>query len=330
MSTKLRNPNKPEKKLKLFTERSEEEIEASIRDERITSPVHWRYYFDQNPVTWEIQTKLYDFICMAPNNPTEAANWLKSIDANSGKKEFFRCWDFLDRLGTELGKKSLKHDVKLSVFRILSDVADELSTQAGPSFPLDFDTFMLVEELSIKILKAFDVAERERLILAAIESSLAFSWIMYFVRSLMRYHGAIDVGDRVRLNWFGESEIAKLGETALERIKFDADKILQTSNPRHILYLWYDLGDENERRNLMSWIEDQTSTELGLIRFVGAFSSIRVSRQGYEWYIQTKFLKKILNLEEAERRLQEVSVKDTKQRGNATELLRRLHATTER
>lgn len=79
MSTNTIHPNKSGRRLELFTTRSAEEIEASIRDGRITSPVHWKYYYDLNPTSLEIETKLHEFIGLVEENQEDAVLWIKNL-----------------------------------------------------------------------------------------------------------------------------------------------------------------------------------------------------------------------------------------------------------
>lgn len=326
MSTDLRYPSKGDSRLELFTPRSPEDIEASIRNGRMTSPVHWKYYFDFNPASLEIETKHYEFICLIDSNPEQATLLLKNLIAKKDKNSIVSCYDFLDRLEAELKNMLDRKDTLISLFRILSNVADDLSKQMGLKLPLEFDTFMRIEAISLKILKVIDSSERLSVILDVVENGGAFSWIMYFVRSLMIDHGIINLGDQTNSKWLSESELNKIRNKSLKRVNADTDKILDSSDPRHILYLWFDLGCPDDRHGLTTWVDSQIDSISGLIRFINVFRSIRTSEKGRTLFIQTKFLEKIANLEKIITRLKDVPSKDTDLKKQADNALSQLQA----
>lgn len=250
----------------------------------------------------------------------------KKLSLMTDRNSKFSCYDFLDRLEVEIKNKLESKTTRFSIFRILSEVADDLSKQRGPRLPLEFDTFMRIEVISAKLLSVTESSERLSVILDVIENGLAFSWIMYFVRSMMIDHGVINIGDQTGSKWLRDLEINNMREKSLERISIDSDKILVSSNPRHILYLWYDLGNPNERNRLSNWVEKQIETIYGLIEFLTAFISIRTSERGQTQFIQTKFLEKVINLEKVITRLEEVPSKNVDAKEQARTVLQRLHA----
>lgn len=326
MKLRENHVNGIEKKLDLFVKRSTEEIDASIRNRRITSPLHWKYYFDPNPVNWEIESQLHEFLCHAKDNPDDAARMLIEPYNNEKENQTFSSKKLLERLTADLDGKSLGNEVSFSIFRILSDVADELSFQSGPRLLLEFDIFMQIEVLVEKLLTTTEPKNRYEVICSTIKNGKAFSWLMFFTRNLMINHRVLNPGYRLGTKWLTQDETDMLCETCLYRIHLDSDRILDSSNPRYILYLWFDIGKDLERERLQNWVEKSTKSNEDFIRFINIFSTIRNTEKGNVWFVQTKFLENLINLNQAISRLEQISKEDSALEKQAGEMLRRFQA----
>ena len=326
MKPRVNYVNGKEKKLDLFVARSTEEINASIRNRRITSPLHWKYYFDTNPVNWEVESKLHEFLCRAKDSPDDAARVLIEPHNNEIENQTFSSEKLLELLTAYLDGRSFGNEVSFSIFRILSDVADELSLQSGPRLPLEFDIFMQIERLVEKLLTTTDPEHRSEVISNTIKNGKAFSWLMFFTRNLMINHRVLNPGYRLGVKWLTQDETDMLCDTSLYRIHLHSHRIIESSDPRYILYLWFDIGEDLEREKLRTWVENLTKTNEGFIRFIDIFSTIRITEKGNVWFVQTKFLENLINLNQAISRLEQISKDDRALEKRAGELLRRFQA----
>lgn len=278
----------------LFRERSPEEIEDSIRNRRASSPYHRQYYLDFNPATWKLANRSLEFISLSVEKPEEASQVL--IQSAKPTKNF-RSNKLLDFLQKRLHSLNLDTQTMISVFEIISNTADELSTKTGPRLPIQFDILLQCEELSHKIIKSLDPQTQLNMIVKAVKQGKAFSWLIFFVRGILMEHGRITDGHRFRCLWLKDDNLDEIAIAALERINSNQTQILDSSNPRFILYFWHEYGNIEEKKKLDSWVENQIQSDEGLIKFVSVFSFIGIGKGGYRWTIEAEKLEKFLDLE---------------------------------
>lgn len=311
---------------KLFHPLDEKKIFENRKTKRLASDLHWRNYFSYHDGSTEQSLeKIGALITLATENPKRAVEeFLRAskIQLPSGGTEAERIIEVIESMAEN---DDMSETDRLNVFTIIIHSIDVAADTGVDKRNKEYVLFWKTHSLSIKLLKPIASNNRSEAMFRALDASESVSWILFFIRNILKAHGNRHFGQDVdEPNWLNEHELAGLRELARSiicRLISDKAFIYKIFEPKWVFYMWHDLSDTVEKSEMRRWIEEAIKDDFYLLKFVKIFSTIQSSSShGDRWSATLSDLRIFIDVDKATERINMISSEPGNLQAEATEL----------
>jgi predicted KAP-like P-loop ATPase len=260
-----------------------EESRAEWRqDLRICSPSVFPTYFRLTIPESGIGRAEIQAILDSSTDSTGFANNLRTLMGQRRPDGMSRARTFLESMEDLVPQ--LEQDRIEPMIRGLLAMGDELNLPGDAGGMFDFDNTIRVVRLFRKLLRRMGDAERERIVLALVETDAALCAALDVVRTLGNDHGMFtDKPARDdKLALVPRALVEQLGPKALERIRRsaqDSSFVFGLRRLRYLLAWWEELAGHDEPRD---WLLRVTTDDAALLSALPAFARRIRSQSGYK------------------------------------------------
>ena len=218
----------------------------------------------------------------------------------------------------------------VSLFFILADVTDELTKVSGPVSPSRYRISHLCTWILEDIVRYISPDKRLKMLLKAIETGKAKSFVVSFMRYILKEHKARKSNWKNFIPFLENSELKKIQERTLINVKEILDNgIMSVPDSVHLFLYWFEFGSDEPHKEIREWIDKNTRTDEKFIQFVSVFSEkARIMHYDFDsdtiWVVYTDILEMLLGDSKFLDRLKRIS-SETNSTGNmAGELISRI------
>lgn len=308
---------------RLFHLQNEANIAAFVRDRRLGSPHHSRYYFAFAIPSGALEdTELNKFIlsALAGKNLEDLCTALILQVRPQGGSKFEV---LIDRLYS-LDEAALPADAVPPILMALANCMDEVGLKGGTGVWGVRWSWSAGKKLFGKLIARLAEDERSQVIEEIFTSGAAIGWLMSeIIRGEIFAHGRMGHEREPEENWiFSERELDDVIALLLDRSKTgDREKIIDTPDVLSLMYGWLQSGDE---AGVMEWVREQHATDAGLLKLLAECRGWMHSDRTYH-PLNRRDLAKFMNFDKALERLNEISENPNmteNERALAAELIR--------
>ncbi|WP_171170412.1 P-loop NTPase fold protein [Ruegeria sp. HKCCA0370] len=306
----------------------QEDADAAVRNRRLSSPEHWRKYFDLVEGRYGITDQGFaTFIEDAKNNPQVAVSTFLEHSqrtdpsgTNSGER-------LLDRLRAEARGASLDTEQRIGLISVLANSADELDRNLGPASFFGATAYQMASWTLRPLLWPLSPEHRELALRNAASDGTSIGWISYVLRGELFDHGIIGRGQREREPMLDENALRTVNGILVERIQDTADhgSLLELHSLPNCLLFWRDASENPEL--VRARVSHSVSTDAGLVLFLHALKQMVRSSAGDYWKIDRDLVAEFYDVEMAIERLRQIQSEEngelSSKATDALEMLRR-------
>lgn len=314
----------------LFETLSDEENFDNRNSRRLASDIHWRNYFSYEDGT-SIGSLEYieNFVKLATEKPDEATDILLTTlrtPLSSGGTEGERIIDLIESMAEN---SVLSHGDRFGLLHIIANSVDLASITDSEEQNKDYTLLWKAQSLAMALLKPISPEERKEKMYRIMENGRSVTWILFFIRNLLKAHGRLDFDQEVgEAEWLDDDELRSMRIIGLNRIHTlidDSSFIEGSFEPKWIFYAWHDLSDEVGKSQMRQWVRDVITEDSSLLRFVKMFSVLQFSSDPKpRWSIVLSDLRMFIDIEEAIERINELSENPGILQEEAQELKKRI------
>jgi hypothetical protein len=246
-----------------------ENLSPLIRDRRLGSPHHFRYYFAFTPPKSAISDREFSiFIAKAQTSPTEAAEHFVALTTKMTQDGRIASQPIIDRLKDE-GLTQVPIDALPGLIEALAASMDIAAMRIGAG---DWGTNWIWQDagsLLDSMLSCLDKDTRQPLVRRIFGSGAALAWLTDVFRNEIFSHGIY--GDRAEpeSEWTLSSSELEIAATELlrryrELTPAELDRLPKVSP---LLYAWaqYEHGSQDEIRRKVSYLCEQDANFLKVL-----------------------------------------------------------------
>ena len=218
----------------------------------------------------------------------------------------------------------------VSLFFVLADVTDELTKVSGPVSPSRYRILHLCTWISEDIVRYLAPNKRAKYLLKAIETGKAKSFVVSFMRNILREHKEKNTFWKNFVPFLETSELKKIQERTLVNVKDVLDNgVRSVPDSVHLFLYWFEFGSEEGYAEIRNWIDEHTETDEEFVEFISVFSEkARIRNYHFDsdtvWVVYTDILEMIIGNTKFLDRLKEISRKTNSTGNVARELIGRI------
>ena len=218
----------------------------------------------------------------------------------------------------------------VSLFFVLADVTDEMTKVSGSVSPSRYRILHLCIWISEEIIKYLSPNKRVGYLLQAIETGKAKSFVVSFMRYILKEHKERNSFWKRFVPYLKPSDLKQIKKRTLINVKEVLnDGIMSVPDSVHLFLYWFEFGSDEPHKEIREWIDKNTRTDEKFVQFVSVFSEkARIMNYDFNsdtvWVVYTDILEMILGDSKFLNRLKGIS-SETNSTGNmARELINRI------
>lgn len=292
----------------LFGGRSQEEVDVAIRGQRLSSPEHWRKYYDLVEGRYGITDQSFaDFLNDTLINPKAAVETLLSFTQVTDPAGTTLSERLLDRVQALARGNDLNNEQRMALASLLAETVDRMDSQLGPAPFFGASPFQMATWTLRALVLPLTADERCATLAGMAQNGSAIGWMSYVLRAELFAQGRIGERNRSREAILSEDQLDAVISLLLERIRSIANNgaLLELHSLMTVLWFWSDAsGNPDEVRQS---VEQVISTDEALVQFLFAIKQMVRSTAGDYWRIDQKSLRKLCDIEGVMERLNRLS-----------------------
>lgn len=306
---------------RLFSDIDASSLAPFVRDKRLGSPQHYRYYFAfSQPAGTVTDQEVEGFIRQAIAAADEAGAKLITLSQQPRPQGGNLGEVLIDRLSA-LGDK-LPAEAVPGIVQILGNVMDTDQLAVPGDFAVRF-AWRAAARLLKTLLRKAAAEVRETSVHSLFETGKALGWLTGIIREEIFAHGVYGNDPKHQSDWLlTADEFAYALQVMLDRYRAKpAVDLMKVTDLLSLLYAWLQSGHVDE---VKEWVQKQIETDEGLLMLL---SRVRgwMNANGIQLYpLKRRDLEQFLDFDSAVQRLQRIA-KDNhvpaSQRALASELL---------
>jgi predicted KAP-like P-loop ATPase len=281
-----------------------------VRDKRIGSPQHYRYYFALTAPQGAISDKLFsEFIKQTHESPEDAATYFYDLSSKMTPSGQAASQAILDRLKGKGIEQVPKHALP-GLLRALAQSMDIASLTLGPG---DFGRNWIwgdAEHLFASAWRRISRKERERLAKNLFRSGASLGWLTEILRRETFSHGIYGNRSEPESEWLmSNSELESAGAALLERYKnLKPEQLNDLPRITPLLYAWMQY-DSSALPEIRKKVESLTSSDEDFLNFLDKMRTWQNTNGTISYPLRESDVSIFLDVTESRKRLKRLTSK---------------------
>lgn len=315
------NHNAEGENWKFFSSEGDQELHRLVRDKRIGSPEHFRFYFALSKPKGAIGDGRFEtFLKLSESSPDQAKDKLLELATVKRNQGGVVAESLLDRLS--LGIEILEQKQLPGLLSTLANSMDDLARKTGAGDWGRYWVWGTAERIYEASIGRIDQKQRTELLKSMFGTGNSIGWLSTLLRTELFSHGV--TGDRAKRE---EERVLQSDELSLvidvlttRYASLTMEELGRYPGAANALYAWLQSGEAGEAE-VRQWVSAQTKSDEGLLSFLESIRSWRATNDQVSYPLYVSTIAQFINAEDAENRLHVIADAGGDNNAHASELL---------